>query len=191
MLRLCLLAGATLAGATSPAEATPPAAAAFPAGPYKVTLSHAKVTSMDPSNQYIDVLTPVGAAGQTFPLVAYAHGFADNGEDDYKRLGPAIAAWGYVVAFANSCRFGCLKNCKTLPHDPSCFGTYYEEQLKVIAWAQSGADGAVGLPINHTAQVGVAGHSMGGQSTAFSASYKNASQHNIGAAVLHHGFTHP
>lgn len=38
--------------------------------------------------------------------------------------------------------------------------------------------------------IGIAGHSMGGQATVFSASYSNASQYNIKAAVMHHAYTH-
>lgn len=38
--------------------------------------------------------------------------------------------------------------------------------------------------------VGIAGHSMGGQSTVFASSLGNASGSNITAAVMHHAYTH-
>ena len=44
--------------------------------------------------------------------------------------------------------------------------------------------------IDFTNGVGVAGHSMGGQSTLFSSSYGNATAHNITSAAMHHAFTH-
>ena len=73
------------------------------------------------------------------------------------------------------------------PTRPACsgFGHYYKQQLKVIDWANAQA----ALPINKTCGVGVAGHSMGGQSTLYSAAY-NSSTHNIKAAAMHHAFTH-
>mmetsp|Transcript_22367 Transcript_22367/g.65615 ORF Transcript_22367/g.65615 Transcript_22367/m.65615 type:complete len:208 (-) Transcript_22367:284-907(-) len=52
-----------------------------------------------------------------------------------------------------------------------------------------GAAAAAGLPINVSAGVGVAGHSMGGQATIFSAAY-NGSSHRIQAAAMHHAYTH-
>ena len=68
-----------------------------------------------------------------------------------------------------------------------CFANFYHQQLLAIDWARSSA--AAELPINATAGVGVAGHSMGGQSSVFAAAY-NASARNIKAAAMHHAFTH-
>ena len=56
------------------------------------------------------------------------------------------------------------------------------QQLLAIDWARSSA--AAELPINATAGVGVAGHSMGGQASVFAAAY-NASGYNIKAAAMH------
>lgn len=71
-------------------------------------------------------------------------------------------------------------HCTPSPTDP--------EQLLTIDWARSPAAAAANLPIN-TSLVAVAGHSMGGQATLFSAAY-NATSHRIKAAALHHAFTH-
>ena len=68
-----------------------------------------------------------------------------------------------------------------------CYANFYHQQLLAIDWARSSA--AAELPINATAGVGVAGHSMGGQASVFAAAY-NASGYNIKAAAMHHAFTH-
>ena len=44
--------------------------------------------------------------------------------------------------------------------------------------------------IDLTAGFGVAGHSMGGQASLFSASYANASDHGIKASVMMHPYSH-
>jgi len=118
-----------------------------------------------------------------------------------------------VVAFPKACHLGCESDCKSLPFDPPCFGDYYKQQLRVIEWSRTPEVRAV-LPIDESLQVGVAGHSMGGQArqcppppathsgpflltrlpghtqaTAFTAAF-NASSHDIGGAVMHHPFTH-
>jgi pimeloyl-ACP methyl ester carboxylesterase len=77
-------------------------------------------------------------------------------------------------------------NCKNLKGDPICFGDYYKMQLRAIEWAK---EGSAKLPINFAVGVGVAGHSMGGQATLYSAA-QGAESHDIRAAALHHPFTH-
>ena len=99
-----------------------------------------------------------------------------------------LASWGYVVLAPRSCDKGCLQGCRSLEGDPPCFGRYYDQQLLVVDFARSPAAAAAGLPIN-TSLVAVAGHSMGGQATLFSAAY-NATSHGIKAAALHHAYTH-
>ena len=66
--------------------------------------------------------------------------------------------------------------------NPPGIGDYYKQQLLSIEWSRGSAAAAAGLPINVSAGVGVAGHSMGGQATIFSAAY-NGSSHRIQAAV--------
>lgn len=161
-------------------------ASAAPPPPYTTTSKTFTLSSLDKTNQEIDVVFPVGhLPGQQFPLIAYSHGFDDGGYASYKKLFDELAGWGFVVAVPLACKFGCLSDCKSLPFDPPCFGHYYDQQLAVIEWATKRDD----LPINASYGVGVAGHSMGGQSSLFSAAY-NASTHNIKAAALHHAFTH-
>jgi dienelactone hydrolase len=143
---------------------------------------------MDSSSRTIDVVYPTDAAGATFPLISYAHGYGDGGLSSYSKMLPELASWGYVVAAPRACKEGCKQNCKSLPGDPSCFGNYYEEQLKVIEWSQTAA-ALKALPINATAGAGVAGHSMGGQATLYSAVNAEPS-HNVKAAAMHHAYTH-
>jgi len=157
-------------------------------GPYPIQLTSYNDSSLDPTAQRIDVLTPLGSPGERFPFIVYAHGFDNRGEIDYTRLGQDLASWGFVVAFPKSCHLGCKADCKTLPFDPPCFANYYKQQLRVIEWSRFPEIRAV-LPVDERLPVGVAGHSMGGQATAFSAAF-NASSHQIGAAVMHHPFTH-
>ena len=155
-------------------------------GPYGYKHTTYSNPLMDPTNKHIDVLVPTGApAGTKFPLLVYAHGFSDVAFEDYPKLFPQLVSWGYVLAASLACREGCLDNCKSHFLDPPCYGNYYEEQLKVITWANNQSE----LPIDYTAGVAVAGHSMGGQSTLFSTAY-NASTHNIKAAAMHHAYTH-
>lgn len=158
-------------------------------GPYATQTATFTYTELDKTNQGIDVVYPVPTSGQqqVFPLIAYAHGFDDTGEKNYHNLFHDMASWGYVVAVALSCKFGCTHDCVNLKFDPPCFGHYYHEQLKVIDWSHT--DAASKLPINHTYGVGVAGHSMGGQATLFSSAY-NWSSHDIRASAMHHAFTH-
>jgi dienelactone hydrolase len=158
-------------------------------GPYNVLNATFVYDALDKSDQHIEVLYPSGSPGQTFPLVVYAHGFDDAGGDRwYPQLGHELASWGYAVAFPNACAEGCWHDCTSHLGDPPCFGHYYRQQLLTIQWASSAA--AAGLPLNLSA-VAVAGHSMGGQATLFSAANQSAVEaHNIKAAALHHPFTH-
>jgi len=157
-------------------------------GPYKTT--HATVVNpgQDKSNQNVDVVWPLAPNGTVFPLIAYSHGFDDIGYVDYTKLFDEMASWGFVIVTPQACKYGCKSDCKDEPLDPPCFGHYYKQQLEAITWATSAAQLAT-YPINATCGVAVAGHSMGGQSTVYSAAY-NASQYNIKAAVMHHAFTH-
>lgn len=177
MLTLSLVLAALASAAAVPAA--PPA-------PYTTASQTFTLSTLDKTNQHIDVVYPVAhTQGQKFPLIAYSHGFDDDGYASYKKLFNELAGWGFVVAIPLACKFGCESDCKNLVLDPPCFGNYYRQQLAVIDWAMTRDD----LPINGSYGVGVAGHSMGGQSSLFSAAY-NATTHNIKAVALHHAFTH-
>mmetsp|Transcript_1789 Transcript_1789/g.4541 ORF Transcript_1789/g.4541 Transcript_1789/m.4541 type:complete len:294 (+) Transcript_1789:70-951(+) len=156
-------------------------------GPYNTAHATFEFSKLDITNRHIDVVYPIGiTGGSRFPLIAYAHGFSDRGLASYPEMWPELASWGFVVAGTLACEDGCFGDCKSLLLDPPCFGHYYKQQLDVIEWAMTGPPG---VPVNVSNGVGVAGHSMGGQSTLFSAAY-NASTHNIKAAAMHHAFTH-
>ena len=159
-----------------------------PMGPYAVKSATFSSDLFDPTNPHLDVVWPDLPANDShvFPFISYAHGYSDRGLASYGRLLPELASHGYVVAAPLACRFGCIADCESLWFDPPCFGHYYHQQLFAIDWSRSAA--AEGLPINASA-TGIAGHSMGGQATIFSAAF-NASSHGIGAAVMHHPFTH-
>lgn len=88
-----------------------------------------------------------------------------------------------------ACNIGCIDDLTSLPGDPPAFAHYYKQQLHVIDWAKTIPDD-IFKTVNFTGGVGVAGHSMGGQATLFSSSYRNASEHGITAAVMHHAYTH-
>lgn len=155
-------------------------------GPYKTKHSTFTNAAMVAANKKIDVVYP-DATG-SFPLIAYAHGFSDSGYSSYPKMSEELASWGYVVTLHQACKDGCLQDCKTLLLDPPCYGHYYKQQLQVIDWVKtSGAK--LGLPVNLTNGVAVAGHSMGGQSAQLAAAY-NATSHNIKVATFHHAFTH-
>jgi dienelactone hydrolase len=157
------------------------------AGPYQTTHKSFKYDALDISNRHIDTVAPVAPNGSVFPLIAFAHGLDDSEFDVYSALFEDLASWGYVVAAPLACKYGCLGDCKIELGDPPCFGHYYKQQLKTIEWTRTAA--AASLPINTSAGVGVAGHSMGGQASLFSAAY-NASGYNIRAVSLLHAFTH-
>jgi hypothetical protein len=106
-----------------------------------------------------------------------------------RTLPPSPRHVRYVIASPRACDIGCADDKASLPDDPLGFAHYYMQQLKAIDWAKTVPDD-VFKTVNFTAGVGIAGHSMGGQATVFSASYQNASDHGIKAAVMHHAFTH-
>ena len=163
---------------------------------YSTSRTAYRVPTMDITDKTVDVYYPSGAAasGRRFPLISFAHGLAGGGSVDWLAYNPLlshIASHGYIVASPRACDLGCAEHCRTLWGDPPCWGNYYQEQLKVLAWAQTNASRAdpVMSAVNHTVGYGVSGHSMGGQATLFSSSFENATRHNIKAAVMHHAFT--
>lgn len=164
-------------------------------GPYAPIHQSFTYSALDITNRGVDVIYPGGstAGGEAFPVVSFAHGMNDGGTNLMARYGQPgqlfeeIASYGYIVVAPRSCNDGCLGDCKNHPFDPPCFADFYEQQLKAIDWTRSSA--ASTLPVNSSAGVAVAGHSMGGQASLYSAA-NNASTYGIKAAVLMHAFTH-
>ena len=177
------------------------ASAADPApifGPYSASSKVIEFAGMDSSDQLIDVFFPSGPAsvGLTFPLLCYAHGDSSSTPaDHYPDLFEALVSWGYIVVAPRACPTGCHDDRTSLPLDPSGFAHYYEQQLKAIAWAKNqsalpGGDPAL-VTLDVSRGVAIAGHSMGGQATLFSAADADAlATHDIRVAVMHHAFTH-
>eukprot|EP00040_Diaphanoeca_grandis_P016596 m.85858 g.85858 ORF g.85858 m.85858 type:complete len:292 (-) comp25903_c0_seq1:129-1004(-) len=155
-------------------------------GPYSTTHATYTYEKMDETSKKIDVCQPVAKTpGQQFPLIAFAHGFMDEAYEVYHDLFEEFASWGYVVAAPLACQYGCLSDCHDDPLDPPCYKEYYQQQLLTIEWANNQS----ALPINVSMGCAVAGHSMGGQATLFSAAY-NSTTHNIKVAGMLHAFTH-
>ena len=110
----------------------------------------------------------------------------------YKPLFEGLNSFGYIVIAHRACNTGCKDDKDNLPLDPGGFGHYYKQQLLAIEWAKAtalaGSDPILkNIDLSHG--VGIAGHSMGGQSTVFSSSFGNTSALNITAAVMHHAYT--
>jgi len=183
-LAMYLIGSVWLLGVHAHKSRTAPALA----GPYDTKIETFKDRRFDWSDTHIDVVYPVTQDNRTFPLISYAHGYSNVADGDYHSLFHTLASWGYVVVAPKTCRYGCFTpwNCQNLGHDPMCYGAYYKMQLLAIDWAKERPDK---LPINFAAGVGVAGHSMGGQATLYSAA-KGAVSHDIRAAVMHHPYTH-
>ena len=176
-------------------------------GAYMTAHTTYHASTLDPSDQAVDVFYPETQARGArrrgmrradedgFPLISYAHGFSGGGNIDifaYFPLLHELASWGYIVAATRACNVGCKAAPRDLPFDPPGFGTYYQQQLRVIAFAreQHAQHDAVFAGVNFSCGVGVAGHSMGGQASLFSSSYGNASAADVRSAVIHHAFTH-
>lgn len=163
-------------------------------GPYSVkSARYRDVQGMDTTGQAIDVWYPIGVVGQTFPLIAFAHGFIDGNKhlaNHYVNHLTELAAFGYIIAASEACDWGCSDRA-TLPDDAWGFEHYYKQQLKVIDWANevAASDDPIMSTMDLHIGVGIAGHSMGGQSTLFSAG-PNATSYGIKAAVMQHAYTH-
>jgi hypothetical protein len=181
-------------------HSTPPAIS----GPYKTQTFKFSSPVHDASNQDVYVTAPVaevvtGGDNLTFPLIAYAHGFLGGGVIDIHGYGEffhQLSSWGFVVAAHASCNTGCAmpyvssrwNSCGGLPEMKPSHGwnSFYSETLKTIEFARNNSQ----LPpfdlINFSLGVAIAGHSMGGQSTAYAAGSKCTDEWDIRAAALHH-----
>ena len=112
---------------------------------------------------------------------------------DYALLGIEGVFWIFCFyrllnEFRWACNAGCV-DCRFVSlEDPPCYGAYYRQQLLAVDWAKFQHGGR--LPVDPLMSVGVAGHSMGGQGTLFSAADATYKGYNISAAVLLHPYTH-
>lgn len=145
---------------------------------------------LDGSDPFIDVVWPVADdERRSFPLLVFGHGWSLLANASYGQLLAGVASWGYVVAAPRSCRFGCTQTCADptellQPGDPCrTFASWYVELLKTVEWSRH-SDDAAQLPINVSAGVGVAGHSMGGAATMAIAAWPGAAEYGIRAAIL-------
>jgi len=163
-------------------------------GPYSTKTVTLKNKEMDSSDHRMFVQYPTGdfPADTKFPLISFAHGLGNSAGNDYNGLFDGLVSFGYIVVAHYACVNGCADDWASLPDDPWAFAHYYKQQLLAIEWAKESArTGTEGFTnLDPTAPVGVSGHSMGGQSALFAASYGNATDHNISTAVLHHAYTH-
>lgn len=180
---------------TKVCRTTPPTQPTYVAkGPYAVkSTRYNDVPRMDVTGRGIDVWYPIGDEGQKFPLIAYAHGFTDGNDhtaNHYVNHLTELAAFGYIIAASEACNYGC-SDLATLSGDPPGYKNYYQQQLKVIDWAKETAasDDPIMSAMDLDIGVGICGHSMGGQSTLFSAG-PNATSYGIKAAVMQHAYTH-
>jgi len=171
-------------------------------GPYTPARKFYDVNNFDGSKSgQIDVYYPKDAkAGETFPLISYAHGAAGGGSVDilgYTHLFNDIASYGFVIAAPNLCNMGCsdkemhpYADCNPAAQATSGgWSTWFGQIFKTIEWSQNqtaAGDSVLSL-VKHDVGYGIAGHSMGGQATTWAAHDDCAARWNIKAAVNHHG----
>lgn len=104
-----------------------------------------------------------------------------------------------MIAAPDSCSIGCTDKSKGRPwtdcseglNSDGLFGPWYGEQLKAIDWMRNQSLANASAPaffrtIDWSTGVGVAGHSMGGQSTTVAAQAGCAQKWDIRAAALIH-----
>jgi len=171
-------------------------------GPYSTSSKRDYVISGQDSGK-LHVYYPKGAEGEKFPLISYAHGLAGGSVDllGYAEHFGQLASWGFVVVAPNTCNFGCKDAVKT-PYadcnqvavtgknpDSEGWNTWFGEQLKAIEQAQelSKSGDVILSTVDWEAGIAIAGHSMGGQATAWSAHENCTSQWGIKTAAIQHG----
>lgn len=186
LLLLVFPVNGALSNSTSAKRATPIK------GPYTPKRTVFTNQLLDSTDHRINVVYPAEAGN--FPLIVYAHGLNNDAAKDYSVLFDGLVSFGYIIMAHSSCYDGCKDDKDTLAWDPEGFGHYYKQQLHVIEWAKTRAGSTSTDPVlskvDFSHGIGIAGHSMGGQSTVFSASFQNATDLGITAAVMHHAFTH-
>ena len=78
-------------------------------GPFAVTNATFEFADMDRSDRMIDTVYPMAPPDKMFPLVSFAHGFAEGGSGVMEAYGPLlseIASWGFVVVATRACTAG-------------------------------------------------------------------------------------
>jgi len=152
-------------------------------GGYRVLFSDYPVDTLDQPFAEVVVAYPISAPNDSFPLISFAHGAFTGGPQTqvlHRGIMSSMASHGFIVAAVKSCMVGCSEG---------RWDNYWEEQLKVIDWAQSPEmrnDPIIGK-VNHEVGYGLAGHSMGGQATARSSTRANS--YNAKAAILLHPYS--
>lgn len=188
---------AGLAVVATASEASPPTK-----GPYATANKRDyKITGTDSGK--LHVYYPKGAEGEKFPLISYAHGLAGGSVDllGYATHFAQLASYGFVVVAPNTCNFGCKDSVKSpfadcnqvavtgKNPDADGWNTWFGEQIKAISMSRdlaSSGDSIFGS-INWDVGIAIAGHSMGGQATAWAAHKNCTQQWDIKTAAIHHG----
>lgn len=173
-------------------------------GNYKTAFKQYDIPKVAGDGGSMHVYYPSNATeGEVFPLISYAHGLAGGSIDllGYAKLFSQMASFGFIVVAPNTCNFGCADKVKS-PYadcnqvavtgknpDAAGWNTWFGEQIKAIEWAgnQSKASDPIFKMLDAAAGVAIAGHSMGGQATAWAAHENCTSRWNIKAAAIHHG----
>jgi dienelactone hydrolase len=149
----------------------------------RTTEAHSTVAGAPTRTLVTRILTPAaGQAGRPYPLIVFAHGSGGLGKG-YDILLRTWAAAGYVVAAP---AFPIARDDSPagewqldLPKLPADMSFVIDQVLKLNADASSPLNGAV-----DPAQIGVAGHSMGGMTTLAVAGNTCCHDKRIKAAVV-------
>lgn len=172
-------------------------------GPYKTAHNHHDYDITGTDNGTLHVYYPEGTDGEQFPLISYLHGASGSMLDllAYSEHFSQLASYGFVVVAPNTCNFRCKDAVKspfadcnqvavtgTNP-DADGWNTFFGEQIKAISMSRGLAKSgdAIFKSIDWNAGIAIAGHSMGGQATAWAAHKNCTSQWDIKTAAIHHG----
>jgi len=173
-------------------------------GNYKTGFKIYKTPKVAGDGGEMHIYYPSNATKQEkFPMISYAHGLAGGSIDllGYAKLFSQMASFGYIVVASNACNFGCADPVKS-PYadcnqvavtgknpDAQGWNTWFGEQIKAIEWSQNQTKTAdpIFKMLDSEVGVAIAGHSMGGQATAWAAHKNCTSRWNIKAAAIHHG----
>jgi pimeloyl-ACP methyl ester carboxylesterase len=173
----------TIPSASSEVAAGAAAAASAVDGPYQVAVTQATYVDTGRGRTIaVTVSYPVAAAGTTFPLVVFAHGF-DTSAATYSTIEQQLAADGFVVAAPD------------FPYTSSASGNALDESdvvnqagdvsfvITELFDASTRPAALQGL-IDTSAKVGVVGHSDGGVTAAGVAYNSSVADPRIGAAAV-------
>jgi len=175
-------------------------------GDYKPARKFYPIPKVNGDGGKLHVYYPSDAKpGEKFPLISYAHGVLGGSLDlfGYTRHFNQLASFGFIIVAPSTCNTGChdktkspYTDCNSAHLEKSSpvlpgFGTWFGEQLKAIEFARNMSETSdpIFAMMDSAAGVGIAGHSMGGQATAWAAHENCTSRWNIKAAAVHHGVT--